>query len=604
MGEAIHYRVEIDNAHAHLFRVRLEIPSALENQELSLPVWIPGSYLVREFSQHLSSLCSETHEIEQVRKNAWRVHNAKGERVAVEYLVYAFDPSVRMAYLDAQRGFVNGTSLFLRAVNLENTPHRLRFVPYQNWRYACALSEESMGEFIASCYDELVDSPVEMGNFASDLFWEGTFTAHGIPHRLVLTHPGVGWDAARLLQDCQRICEAAIAFWHPDYVAHLNAGGLTHEVAPHLRPPHQNYLFLLNCVADGYGGLEHRNSTALIAPRSDLPRLGHTQRSEGYTSLLGLISHEYFHTWCVKRLRPIEFKKYDYEQENYTRLLWFFEGFTSYYDDLLLRRAGLVDENTYLKLLAKNLNHSLQMPGSLVQSVAEASFDAWVKYYRIGENTPNITVSYYTKGCMVALCFDLQLRQGGRSLEELMRLLWQRCWLDKTGEAQGTMSEQDFLDALQALTGRSWQAEMRHWVESTEALPLEPLLKAQGYSVVRKEAVLTQTLGLRVSELGYAVQIKNVFRGSAAEKAGLAAGDEIWGVVVDMDVKLDTSNHSVHSQKGLSWRIKSLTELEPYLQLPQKVSLTVARDGRILQLPWTAPPEKALVWSIEKAKAV
>ncbi len=232
-----------------------------------------------------------------------------------------------------------------------------------------------------SDYDELVDCPVEMG-----AFWSAHFTACGVAHRFVVAGAAPSFDGKRLLADTQQICETAIRFWH-------GKG----------KPPIKNYLFMLNAVHDGYGGLEHRNSTALICARRDLPRTTAPAVGEGYTTLLGLISHEYFHTWNVKRLRPAEFARYDYTQENYTELLWFFEGFTSYYDDLLLRRAGLIDDATYLKLLAKATNQVLQTPGRSVQTVAQASFDAWVKYYRQDENTPNATVSYYTKGALVAL---------------------------------------------------------------------------------------------------------------------------------------------------------------------------------------------------------
>jgi predicted metalloprotease with PDZ domain len=220
------------------------------------------------------------------------------------------------------------------------------------------------------------------------------------------------FDGKRLLADTQKICETAIRFWHGEG-----------------KPPFKSYVFMLNAVAtdDGYGGLEHRNSTALICGRRDLPRLGEARASEGYTTLLGLISHEYFHTWNVKRLRPAEFARYDYAQENYTELLWFFEGFTSYYDDLLLRRAGLIDD-ALPQAAQQNHQPGAANTGPSVQTVAQASFDAWVKYYRQDENTPNATVSYYTKGSLVALCLDLTLRAEGKAtLDDVMRALWKRC---------------------------------------------------------------------------------------------------------------------------------------------------------------------------------
>lgn len=279
-------------------------------------------------------------------------------------------------------------------------------------------------------------------------FWSARFTACGVPHRLVVAGAAPSFDGERLLADARRICEAGIRFWH-------GAG----------KPPYAQYLFMLNVVDDGYGGLEHRNSTALVCSRRDLPRQGEARTPEGYTTLLGLISHEHFHTWNVKRLRPAELARYDYTQENYTRLLWFFEGFTSYYDDLLLRRAGLIDDATYLRLLAKNINQVLQTPGRRVQSVAEASFDAWVKYYRQDENTPNATVSYYTKGALVGLCLDLALRREGRTtLDDVMRALWDRC-------DAGPMSEDDLLAVLEALSGRSFAREIAEWVHGTATCP-------------------------------------------------------------------------------------------------------------------------------------
>ncbi|MDU7587645.1 MAG: peptidase M61, partial [Acidovorax sp.] len=357
------------------------------------------------------------------------------------------------------------------------------------------------------------------------------------------------FDGARLLADTRKICEAAIRFWHPRG-----------------KPPFQNYLFLLNTVHDGYGGLEHRNSTALICGRRDLPRLGDAKASDGYTQLLGLISHEYFHTWNVKRLRPREFAQYDYARENYTELLWFFEGFTSYYDDLLLRRAGLVDHATYLRLLTKNINQMLQTPGRQVQSVAQASFDAWVKYYRQDENTPNSTVSYYTKGALVGLCLDLALRREGRTtLDDVMRALWQR-----TGG--GPMAETDLLAVLQELSGRDWSGEIGQWAHGTAELPLAELLAAHGIRLQAEPAQIAQRLGLRVNE-NHGVHIKTVLRGGAAEAAGFMAGDE-W-------LALETP--------GQAWRLHKLDDVPLYAASATQITALVARDQRLMRLALTLP---------------
>ncbi|MFM8865383.1 MAG: M61 family metallopeptidase, partial [Limnohabitans sp.] len=411
-------------------------------------------------------------------------------------------------------------------------------------------------------YDELVDCPVELGNF-----WSGSFVACGIPHRFVVAGALPSFDGARLLADTQKICETEIRFWH-------GSGPQAGRKAPH-----NNYLFMLNAVDDGYGGLEHRNSTALICSRRDLPRLGQPHTGEGYTTLLGLISHEYFHTWNVKQLRPDAFARYDYTRENYTPLLWFFEGFTSYWDDLLLRRAGLIDEATYLKLLGKTIHQVAQTPGRHVQTVAQASFDAWVKYYRQDENTPNATVSYYGKGALVALCLDLSLRAEGHTLDALMRGLWQRC-------QAGPMREQDVLDELQALTGRSWQKELQAWVHSTAELPLARLLEAQGIRIHAEPGNFAQHLGLRHADANGSVQVKAVLRGSAAEQAGLAAGDEWLGLEV-----------GARGQLG-HWRVNKLSDVPELLGKERKAVALVSRDKQLLRLPLVVP-QQSTVWRLE-----
>jgi predicted metalloprotease with PDZ domain len=332
---------------------------------------------------------------------------------------------------------------------------------------------------------------------------------------------------------------------------------------------------MLNAVDEAYGGLEHRNSTALIAARKDLPRVvakgASTRQPEGYTTLLGLISHEYFHTWNIKRLRPAEFARFDYSQENYTRLLWFFEGFTSYYDDLLLRRARLIDDATYLRLLTKTINQVLQTPGRQLQSVAESSFDAWVKYYRQDANTPNATVSYYTKGACVALCLDLSLRAhgGGITLDDLMRGLWRRC-------QGGPMTEQDLLAELRALTGRAWERDIAAWVHGRKDLPLRDLLTGQGVAVLDEPAQPAQALGLRVAEQG-GVQVKVVLRGGPAERAGFAAGDEWLAVEVG------------RGRAAQCWRLHKLDDLALVAGNARSVVALVARDRRVLRLDLRLP---------------
>ena len=571
------YSVEAQAANTHLFDISLTIAEPHEQQRVSLPVWIPGSYLVREFSKQLQHLTAQQGRtklvVRQLDKCTWQIDCNPGKPLVLRYQVYAHDNSVRTACLDAARGFFNGTSVCLKVEGKESAVHQLELIEpakTKGWSAATGLASQKInkqgwGTYSAANYDELVDSPVELGTF-----WSGTFTACGVPHRFVVAGALPGFDGARLLADTKKICEQEIRFWHGNKKA-----------------PIANYLFMLNAVDDGYGGLEHRNSTALICNRKDLPRLNDAKVSEGYTTLRGLISHEYFHTWNVKRLRPAEFEKYDYTQENYTELLWFFEGFTSYYDDLLLRRAGLLDNAGYLKLLNKTINQVMQTPGTRVQSVAQASFDAWVKYYRQDENTPNSTVSYYTKGALVALCFDLTLRsEGHTTLDDVMRALWLRCKAgpqsaggpmsaDGPMSEGGAMREADFAAVLQTLGKRSFDAELKNWVHGTGELPLRKLLMQHGVAVHDDPAQLAQRLGLRVSET-QGVMVKTVLSGGAAEKAGFAAGDEWLGV------------ESIKPQSG--WRLQRLDDLLLYAGTAKKITALVSRDKRLIRLDLTLPP--------------
>ena len=562
----LHYRIEPADLHAHLFHVTLTIAQPAAQQRVALPVWIPGSYMVREFAKNLQNLRATQGRrsvlVQQLDKATWQVDATPGKPLVLSYAVYALDNSVRTAWLDASRGFFNGTSLCLQVAGQETLPHTLELVSTRAtaaWHVATGLptvatDTRGFGSYVADDYDALVDHPFELGHF-----WSGEFKACGVPHRFVVAGAAPSFDGARLLADTQKICEAEIRFWHPRG-----------------KPPHTNYVFMLNAVDDGYGGLEHRNSTALICTRRDLPRVGDKRSSEGYTTLLGLISHEYFHTWNVKRLKPAAFAQFDYSRENYTHQLWFFEGFTSYYDDLLLRRAGLLDDAAYLRLLNKTINQVDQTPGRLVQSVAESSFDAWVKYYRQDENTPNATVSYYTKGALVALCLDLTLRaEGTTDLDEVMRSLFKRC-------KGGPMSEADLLDVLQLLAGRSLAPELAQWVHSTDTLPLQPLLERHGVAVHADPSHMAQRLGLRVAETGNIV-VKTVLRGGAAEKAGFCAGDEWLGVELPGE------------REG--WRLQKLDDLALYAGSQLRMTALVSRDKRLLRLPLVVP-EGVTTWRL------
>jgi predicted metalloprotease with PDZ domain len=546
----ITYRIELHDLHAHQFRVTLTVPAPAATQRLSLPVWVPGSYMVREFARHLSRLEARQGDkavaLTQLDKTTWQAKRKGRAALTVSYLVYAFDTSVRAAFLDASRGFFNGTSLCLRVEGRADEAHAITLgeLP-RGWQVATSMATLAKAGHVAANYDELVDHPFEFG-----AFWRGEFEAHGVAHEFVVAGAWPGFDSERLLNDAKKICEAQIAFWH---------GGKKP------RPPFDRYVFMLNAVDDGYGGLEHRASTALIAKRRDLPQQGVTAMTEGYTTLLGLVSHEYFHAWNVKRLKPAELSRIDFTRENHTPLLWFFEGFTSYYDDLLLLRAGLIDAPRYLRLIAKTINTVAATPGREVQSVAAASFDAWTKYYRSDENTPNATVSYYAKGSLVALALDLTLRKEGQgTLDDVMRRLWQK-------SRGGPIDERDIAAALKRSGGRSYAKEIAAWVHGTDELPLSALLDAAGVALTAEKAGYAAALGLRLAESANAVQVKQVQSASVAMRAGVAAGDEL--LAVD------------------GWRIRRLDEAQQWLEPGRDFELLLARDQRLLRV--TLQPGRA-----------
>ncbi|GLU34548.1 PDZ domain-containing protein [Trinickia caryophylli] len=528
----IRYAIVPKHPAAHLFEVTLTVVDPdPEGQRFMLPTWIPGSYMVREFARNIVTLVAFNEagrrvRIEKIDKQTWRAAPLKrGGPLTLRYEVYAWDLSVRAAHLDDTTGFFNGTSVFLAVAGREEAPcivdiRKPAGPAYRGWRVATALAEArgtkryGFGEYEASNYDELVDHPVTLGEFAL-----ATFKAHGVPHDLVIAGRTVRIDLDRLVADLRRICEAQIALFEPRTK----------------KAPVDRYVFMTLAVSDGYGGLEHRASTALICNRTDLPVLGRDETTEGYRTFLGLCSHEYFHTWNVKRIKPAAFVPYDLSRENYTSLLWLFEGFTSYYDDLMLVRSGAIGQSDYFGLLGKTVGSVLRGSGRLKQSVAESSFDSWIKYYRQDENAPNAIVSYYQKGSLVALAFDLAIRaqtNHRKSLDDVMRLLWQRYGRDfyRRGGAARGVGEDEVKALIAEATGVDLGALFDDAVHGTRDLPLETLLAPLGVTLAPDPAnggagrPGKPSLGVRVRG-GADCTLSAVHDGSAAQKAGLSAGD-------------------------------------------------------------------------------
>jgi predicted metalloprotease with PDZ domain len=553
---APHYRVALDDRRQHLFRLSLSLPSPAARQVLSLPVWLPGSYLLREFARHLQDLQGTQGgrpvRIEQLDKTRWVAHCEGDAALELRWRVHALDPSVRGAWLDEARGFFNGSSLFLAAEGRTMQPQRLSLgrLP-AGWDVATAMPRRGLRQsFEAADYADLIDHPVELGEF-----WCGAFEVAGVPHEMIVTGAWPGFDGARLLADAARLCRAQVRLWH-------GRG----------KPPFQRYVFLLRAADEGQGGLEHRASTALLARRSELPRAGTAADDAGYLRLLGLISHEYFHAWNVKRLTPVELAAPDLGQEAYTRLLWWFEGVTSYYDDLMLLRSGLITPAAWLRLLASHLQQVAATPGRHLQSVAQASFDAWTRYYRPDAHTPNGTVSYYAKGALVAACLDLSLRlEGQGSLDGVLRRLW----------ALGRpVTADDIAAALADEGGRSFQAELDDWVHGTGELPLAELLRRFGVAARAEVPDLAGRWGLRVGEGPVTgVVVRHVLRGAAAEAAGVQPGDELLAVN--------------------GWRLRRLDDALGWLAPGADASLLLVRDQRVSSLHVPAQEPAVPAWQLQ-----
>ncbi len=505
----LHYQIEFDDYRQHLIHVTLRFV-ADPTQVLSLPTWIPGSYLIREFSKHIESVRAYDEEgrlleIQKFEKNKWRLFNTDHELITVEYDVYAYDLSVRGAYVDQTRLYVNPACACLGLEGQEDKAVEVElFLPdeLKYFQLATGMASKSLvkGRFTlkAKNYAELIDAPFELAEQT-----RFGFEANGISHEFVVSGKHA-MNAARMQQDIEKICATEISMFGS--------------------APFSNYTFMTMATANSYGGLEHPNSTSLISPREDLPKANEPEEpSEDYQRFLGLCSHEYFHSWLVKFIRPENFVNYDLNKEGYTSLLWIFEGFTSYYDDLILLRSGVISQASYIKLLKTQIDRYLQNPGRFVQCVSESSFDAWVKFYRQDENSNNAGTSYYNKGCLVALCLDLGLRLRGSSLDVLMRKLYENA------QKGIQVHERTIVELCNELTGDNWIEQINHLINTTDELPLDQLFPEFGLSYSLKNDK-SLPLGLKLVDKPEGVLVQSARRDGAAAQAGLSAHDVIIAI--------------------------------------------------------------------------
>lgn len=514
---------------AHIFEVRLSVAQPDEaGQVFALPAWIPGSYMIRDYAKHVVTARAESDgrdvPLRKLDKSRWQAAPTERELTLV-LDVYAHDESVRGAHLDQTHAFFNGTCVFPAVVGQEDVPCAVDIEAPdkgvgKNWRVATSMNRDGaeqygFGAYAASDYAELIDHPVEIGELSI-----GEFDVSGVPHAIAI-RGNTRVDMARLCHDLQRICEH-----------HMSFLGAPADL--------DRYLFLLNAPGSGYGGLEHRWSSALICGRDNLPARGEERVSEEYRTFLGLVSHEYFHLWNVKRMKPAVFTPYDLSQESHTNLLWVFEGVTSYYDDLGLVRSGLIDADSYLELLGQTITRVIRSSGRRKQSVAESSFDAWTKFYKQDANATNAIISYYAKGALIALSIDLKLRSetdGAVSLDDVMKAAWKR-W----GESGVGMPEDGFERLCAEVSGLDLEDFFDAMIRGTGELPLEALLNTHGIDYHLRRAAGDKDRGGKLqdesqlpgvwlgavlgSQAGKPVFLA-VHNGGPAEKAGISPGDEL-----------------------------------------------------------------------------
>lgn len=580
----IHYSIIPNDPAAHLFAVTCTIEKPdVQGQQLWLPAWIPGSYMIRDFARNVVSLQASDRNgkvvVTKLDKQTWQCAPCTGP-LTVRYDVYAYDLSVRSAHLDTSHAYFNGSSVFLAVQGQEDQPIQVDIrLPVQdcgkNWRVATTLTRIDTplfapGIYAAGNYEELIDHPVEMAEFD-----EIDFDVNGTPHHIVVSGRQHA-DLVRLARDVQGICQTQVAVF----------GEL---------PPMDRYLFLLLVVGDGYGGLEHRSSSSLICSRKDLPLKNMTTVSDGYVTLLGLFSHEYFHTWNVKRIKPAEFIPYDLKQESYTRQLWAFEGITSYYDDLGLVRSGVIDEKKYLELLGKNITRVMRGSGRLKQSLRESSFEAWTKFYKQDENSPNAIVSYYAKGAMFALALDLKIREltsYTKSLDDVMRQLWQQHGKTDTGLDDNTIQQ-----IASALCAHSLHDFFARYLDTTEDLPLTELCKGMGLALQQRVAESSDDMGGTAAKNNTASVAGNLGAKFIADPVGA----KVQFILDDGDLQRAglAANDVIIAINGLKAGKDNLAILLAPFSIGDKLEVHAFRRDELMTFTLNLTQAKADTWYLE-----
>ena len=559
-GGAIVYELGFPDAHTHYFEVAATVPTlGAETVELYMANWTPGSYLIRDYARHVEGLQASV-PIQRTSKNRWTAQTGGVDAIQVNYRVYAREMGVQTNFVDADMAMLNGASTFLTAVGMGDRPHDIRVALPEGWSdVAVALppvpdaTEEETHAYRAADFDTLVDSPLVAGNLS---FYR--FEVEGVPHALVNVLEDEMWDGPKSAKDVETITKLQTQFW----------GSI----------PYDQYLYL-NVIGETRGGLEHKASTLMLTSRWK------TRDEDAYKGWLGLVSHEFFHTWNVKRLRPEALGPFDYENEVYTADLWVAEGFTSYYDDLLLLRAGLIDEDDWLERMGGNIRRVQTTPGRQVRTLAENSRDAWFKLYNRDENTQNTSLSYYTKGAVVAWLLDARIREataGQKSLDDVMRLAY-----DRYSDEQGFTTQQ-FRDVCSEVARTDLTDFFASTVDSTDELDYSQALAWFGFEMAgvaeEPEADPEDTeeasdeegwIGLELS----GGTVRAPLRGTPAFDAGFSAGDEL--LAIDGFCADSTSRVSRY-QPG------------------ETIEVLISRRGKLRSMTVTVGKEPKASWSLTR----
>jgi predicted metalloprotease with PDZ domain len=561
-----HHVLRFDDVAAHLVDVELHLAfdAAAGRVTVAMPVWTPGSYLVREYARHVqgfTAMDANGHVLasRKERKDAWIVDADRAQAITVRYRVWCHELTVRTNHADASHALLTAAATFFHVEGARaDLPSTVEVVPRPEWSVVVPLPPSDAAPraggrcFLAENLDALFDTPISLG-----VLDRSEFSVNGIPHQYAVWPQEAlsGLELTRLVDDTRKLLE----------VEHQLFG----------TAPYERYSFLLNLAPDARGGLEHDHATTLLASPFAC------RKRKDYLDLLTLVAHEAFHLWSVKRIRPQGLAPYKYDRENYTRLLWWFEGGTSYFDWRIVRLAGLCTVEEYLAHVAEELNYVEQTPGRFAQSLEEASFDAWVKLYRPDANTPNSTISYYRKGEVVCFLFDATIRAataGAKGLDDVQSRLW-----GDHGRAAKPVPEGAFPEVFKTVTGVDCTNEHATWVRQATDLPVDAVLAKVGLKVIRKVKAegVTAGLGLRTKASGGRITVSTTLRGSAAERAGISPGDELLAIE---GWRVDEANLDQH-----------LRGRDP----GDELRVLVARDGRIVEARITLDPARPEVTGIE-----